>query len=323
MVYQAVQFPTNGVQPAEPDNVLYAYSDNIGSMLEEVSDRIVEELGCIVSDKTTARHMVAGKSFWRAHLVLGLAQRSGTLTPRHMDVAIAIEMLDLAFDAHVVGTRKALGPYQFGAGVEEGKMILAGDYYLTRAAISALRSERMETLRNVAAIMSAIPAGHIVELEDATRGFEVVRRYVRSRRYFFGKVAAACIGASLSESGIEVHHASKIDQLAAMTASAINSRRDWAQRAAIPAHRSWDLPMIVALKSLPVGRRPGFVADLAHDEGDAGALVAREIAATGALETTASLSQEWASRAAASLRGLFPGSSPRHFAFAGIAAEAR
>lgn len=289
-----------------PDDVLSAYSSDLDSLIEEVSGRIVEELGCIVSDPMVARQLVSGKSFWRAHLVLGLAQRNNAVTARHMDVAMAVELLDLAFDTHVVGTLKAIGPYEFGFEIDEGKMVLAGDYYLTRAATSALRSDRIETLRQISLVMSAIPAGHLVKLEQPASPYRAIHRYVRSRRYFYGKVASACLKASLAESGIAHSAATKLDMLAALTASAVNSRRDWIKRSAFPALRDWDLPLLVALKSQPLERRDRFFSSVADQGNHSAPLIEREIANTRALETCGRLAQGWASSARNALADLFP-----------------
>lgn len=292
-----------------PEDVLSCFSRDLEGLSEEVADRVVADLDQLVADTALARAIIAGKSLWRAHLVLGLAQRSGTLSARHIDVAIAIELLDIAFDTHLLGTLRRAGPYRLDEGVDEGAMILAGDYYLTRAAIAALRSERIETLRQVAAIMGAIPSGHILGLEQPRQPGGVIRQYVRSRRYLYGKVAVACLRASLSESGIAESGAARIDMLAALTASAINSRRDWIQRAANPLRPDWDLPLLVALRAQPLECRAFFFEQVVSHSGQNEASIERAIADTQALSTCGHLAQRWASGAAAALQELFPVSS--------------
>jgi hypothetical protein len=292
-----------------PEDVLSCFSRDLEGLIEEVADRVVTDLDQLVADTALARAIIAGKSLWRAHLVLGLAQRSGTLTARHIDVAIAIELLDIAFDTHLLGTMRRAGPYRLDAEVNEGAMILAGDFYLTRAAIVALRSDRIETLRQVAAIMGAIPSGHLLELEQPRQPGGVIRQYVRSRRYLYGKVAVACLRASLSESGIAESCAARVDMLAALTASAISSRRDWIQRAANPLRPDWDLPLLVALRAQPLERRNVFFQQVVSHSGQNESAIEREIADTRALSTCGHLAQHWASGAAAALQELFPVSS--------------
>lgn len=323
MIRFALAPVANDERVSAPEDVLPCFSRDLEDLMGEVSERVIGDLDRLVADTALTRAIVAVKSLWRAHLVLGLAQRSGTLNPRHLDVAIAIELLDIAFDTHLLGTLRTVGPHRIDAGIDEGAMILAGDYYLTRAAITALRSDRIETLRQVAAIMGAIPSGHILELEKPNRPGGVIRKYVRSRRYLYGKVAVACLRASLSESGIAEGGAARIDMLAALTASAINSRRDWIQRAANPLRPDWDMPLLVALRAQPVERRAGFFERIVSHSGHSEALIEREIANTRALSTCGELAQHWASGAAAALEDLFPASAIRHHIPAARAATAR
>lgn len=292
---------------AAPENLLDYFSVNIGEAMDEVADRISNELNRLGIDAVPAVQALGDHSLWRARLVLGLAQRSATLSAGHLDVAVAIELLNIAFGTHLVATDDILRSHASLASHHQGHLILAGDYYLTRAAVTALRSEHLTTLQAIAAIMTAIPTGRIALLAGIDRPTDAVRRYRIGQTHLYHRVAANCFRASLSESGLIDRHADCATRLAAWTASAIPARRDWLARALGAPHAVWDLPMIIALRRLPVGDRVAALGDLTA--GDPAAAHTRAMIAiqqTGAMESCGAWAQTCHEKACAILDEAFP-----------------
>jgi hypothetical protein len=235
----------------ESFNFINYFSQGVQGHIDEVNGRICAELARLegVEDILSA---MTGYNMWRTKLILGMAHNLHSLREGHLNVAVAIELVNIAYFIHKAGTSGGAGGTIKGLrDWTMGRSILAGDYYLTRAALAALESDRLRTLGAIAAIMQNIPIGHICSLSSNDTPSAAQRRYRQVWSYTVNRVTLNCIVACLSEAGHSNFAIGDLERFARLIAFNHATHKDvrWWRSAADGERIEWNMPIFFSYRA--------------------------------------------------------------------------
>jgi len=225
-----------------PFSILEMFQLELAEPLEEVKDRLYEELRTLPLASELAGHWISQMQFWSAATILAFAKRHGEIRPGHIDVAVTIELLFVVFNFHAPNAQ-----LQRARDAAIGEHILVGDFYLTRASANALKSNRIQTLTSIATIMRCLPESLLMAMERPEDPVTAYRLYRRRHEIGCDQVILHCLLASLSESEKELDRGVLKGLSSALSRNfrATLEWNSWSQPR-IDMLPEWDLPAFIA-----------------------------------------------------------------------------